>query len=160
MKENHKTLVPRFLCDEMLQGLARWLRAAGYDTQLCPAGTPDRKLLEQARNEQRWLITRDHKLQELRHAKGTVILLKSNGTEACAQELMIHVPVDWQLQPFTRCLLCNKPLTIASAEQIERVPADSRKLANPLLECTQCGKLYWSGGHVERMTKKLKKLAS
>ncbi|NIO40077.1 MAG: hypothetical protein GTO41_07735, partial [Burkholderiales bacterium] len=22
----------RFLCDEMLKGLARWLRAAGYDT--------------------------------------------------------------------------------------------------------------------------------
>ena len=160
MKGNHKTLVPRFLCDEMLQGLARWLRAAGYDTQSCPAGTPDRKLLEQARNEQRWLITRDHKLQELRHAKGTVILLKSNGTEACAQELMIHVPVDWQLRPFTRCLLCNKLLTVAPAEKIEEIPSDSRKLADPLLECTQCGKLYWSGGHVERLTKKLKKLAS
>jgi len=160
MKENHKTLPPRFLCDEMLKGLARWLRAAGYDTQLCAAGASDRNLLEQARNEQRWLITRDHKLQEFRHAKGTVIHLKSNGTEACAQELMIHLPIDWQLRPFTRCLVCNKPLTVASAEQIERVPSDSRKLANPLLECTQCDKLYWAGGHVERMTEKLKKLAS
>ena len=29
----------RFLCDEMLTGLARWLRIAGYDTAIgCAAG--------------------------------------------------------------------------------------------------------------------------
>jgi hypothetical protein len=33
-------LVPRFLCDEMLHGLGRWLRAAGYDTVIAESGIP------------------------------------------------------------------------------------------------------------------------
>jgi hypothetical protein len=32
--------VPRFLCDEMLRGLGRWLRAAGYDTVIAEVGFP------------------------------------------------------------------------------------------------------------------------
>jgi uncharacterized protein len=28
----------RFLCDEMLRGLGRWLRAAGYDTVIADGG--------------------------------------------------------------------------------------------------------------------------
>jgi uncharacterized protein with PIN domain len=28
------------LCDEMLKGLGRWLRAAGYDTVIAAAGFP------------------------------------------------------------------------------------------------------------------------
>ena len=150
---------PRFLCDEMLKGLARWLRAAGYDTEMCAPGTSDRENLEQALKEQRWLITRDHKLSEFRNAQGTVILLQSNNLNSCAKELDTHVHVDWEYDPFTRCLLCNNPLTIAQAEQIKNVPQESRLLANPLLQCTHCNKLYWAGGHVERMSKKLKMFA-
>jgi hypothetical protein len=30
--------VPRFLCDEMLHGLGRWLRAAGYETVIAKGG--------------------------------------------------------------------------------------------------------------------------
>ncbi|RFA27009.1 hypothetical protein CAI21_15770 [Alkalilimnicola ehrlichii] len=33
---------PRLLCDEMLLRLARWLRAAGYDTALAVSGMQDR----------------------------------------------------------------------------------------------------------------------
>ena len=39
---------PRFLCDEMLKGPARWLRMADYDVQLSDDGVSDRVMLDQA----------------------------------------------------------------------------------------------------------------
>jgi Mut7-C RNAse domain len=39
---------PRFLCDEMLVGLGRWLRIAGYDTAIAERRRRDRDLVEQA----------------------------------------------------------------------------------------------------------------
>jgi hypothetical protein len=38
------TLERRFLCDEMLVGLGRWLRIAGYDTVIAERGRNDREL--------------------------------------------------------------------------------------------------------------------
>ena len=38
----------RLLCDEMLAGLGRWLRLAGYDTEIAERGCRDRDILEQA----------------------------------------------------------------------------------------------------------------
>ena len=69
----------KFLCDEMLANLARWLRAAGYDTLLAQQRASDRALLEQARTEDRWLLTRDHKLLEFRAAPGRVLRLRGAG---------------------------------------------------------------------------------
>ena len=40
----------KLLCDEMLKGLARWLRAAGHDTELAEDGTSDRALINHARD--------------------------------------------------------------------------------------------------------------
>lgn len=51
--------IQRFLCDEMLLGLAKWLRAAGYDTTVAKAGLTDRELLQEAVTEDRILLTRD-----------------------------------------------------------------------------------------------------
>ena len=34
----------RLLCDEMLARLGRWLRAAGYDTEIATGGASDRAL--------------------------------------------------------------------------------------------------------------------
>jgi Mut7-C RNAse domain len=58
----------RFLCDEMLAGLGRWLRIAGYDTAIADCGRRDRDLVEQAHAEQRILLTRDRRLVEIRRA--------------------------------------------------------------------------------------------
>jgi uncharacterized protein with PIN domain len=146
----------RFLCDEMLKGLARWLRAAGYDTEVCGSGIPDRTVLEHAVNDGRILITRDHKLMEFRDAGNTVIWLDCNDTASCAVALSNKVQINWLLNPFSRCLQCNALLIAADAEKMTRVPEESRKLANPLMYCPACDKVYWEGSHVDRMRGKLR----
>src|SRR5215208_6379836 len=49
----------RFLCDAMLGGLAKWLRAAGYDAYYAREGTDvsDRTLTAKALRERRVLLT-------------------------------------------------------------------------------------------------------
>ncbi|WP_455207674.1 DUF5615 family PIN-like protein [Kaarinaea lacus] len=150
----------RFLCDEMLQGLARWLRAAGYDTEVCKTGMPDRSVLQQAVNDNRLLITRDHKLMEFRCAENTVIWLDCNDTESCVKALSGKIRINWLFNPFCRCIQCNTPLVEADADKITQVPVESRKLAQPLMYCPACDKVYWEGSHVERMRDRLSKWAN
>ena len=147
----------RFLCDEMLIGLARWLRAAGYDTEVCDSAAADRAVLEHAINDNRILITRDQKLLELRHAQNTVLYLNCNDIESCVEDLGKKVQINWQLDPFSRCMQCNTPLVEARADKLSQVPDESRKLAHPLLYCPVCDKVYWEGSHVDRMRQKLNK---
>jgi uncharacterized protein with PIN domain len=141
----------RFLCDEMLRKLAHWLRAAGYDTDLANEGESDRSLIEKAVNEKRLLITRDRKLVEFRHAPGTVILLHSNNMHSCAKELQVTLGINWFIKPFSRCLLCNTPLTSADPALIDSVPKQSRGSVTQLFYCNHCDKLYWQGSHTRRL---------
>jgi uncharacterized protein with PIN domain len=139
----------------MLKGLARWLRAAGYDTALAAAGGGDRGLLERACREERCLLTRDRKLLELRGARRWVRLLPGQDLESWAAWLRTHEGVDWGHRPFSRCLRCNVPVENAAAEDWDRVPASSRRPGDPLFRCPACGRLYWSGSHVRRMRARL-----
>lgn len=145
----------RFLCDEMLIGLARWLRAAGYDTEVCDLAVADRSILEYAINDNRVLITRDQKLMEYRHADNIVLYLNCNDIESCVKDLDKKAHINWLLDPFSRCMQCNTPLVEADPDKLARVPDESRKLAHPLLYCPTCDKVYWEGSHVDRMRQKL-----
>ena len=143
----------KFLCDEMLKGLARWLRAAGYDTEIAIDGEADRQLIQQARTSGRLLITRDKKLMEFRNSSDTVCLLHCTGIDHCAKTLKKKVPIDWLHRPFSRCLLCNTHLLRVEDTSKVLVPDDVKN--GPLFQCAQCRRVYWNGGHVQRMRAKL-----
>lgn len=138
-----------FLCDRMLIRLCRWLRAAGYDTSLAGEHTSDRLLLATAMAEQRYLLTRDRKLLEHRGAAGRVIRLNTVRPGSQAAELAHRLPVDWLHSPFSRCLLCNEPL---HADSGRGAPLGS---SGPFRRCPSCTRLYWEGGHVQRMRAQL-----
>ena len=145
----------KFLCDEMLQRVGRWLRAAGYDTAIETQGEIDSRLLQRALEEGRCLLTRDRKLLEHRGAGEAVLLLESDGVDACIRELTQRLAVDWQYRPFSRCLRCNTPLVAASAEQMQQIPARVRDRFETARYCPRCRQLYWEGSHVRRMRERL-----
>lgn len=145
----------KFLVDEMLQRLGNWLRAAGYDTVIARDGRPDYQLLKQAIAEDRLLITRDRELSRHRRAPGTVILLDCENLEDCIRELGEQLHIDWLHRPFERCLVCNTPLQAAPEEARQQIPPRAREQAETAFYCPLCRKVYWKGGHVERMRKRL-----
>lgn len=145
---------PKLYCDEMLKGLGRWLRAAGYDTRIAADGAPDRDLLAAARREGRRLLTRDAALLAHRGAADAVVLLHCNRIDECALEAARRLPIDWLYRPFSRCLLCNTALVPPPAGQWERIPPRARQRVQSRADvsyCPSCDKVYWSGTHSRRM---------
>jgi uncharacterized protein with PIN domain len=50
---------------------------------------------------------------------------------------------------FTRCILCNTPLTPLDADEAaRRMPPGAE---GPARLCATCGRVYWEGSHVRRM---------
>jgi uncharacterized protein len=146
----------RFLCDEMLVRLARLLRAAGYDTYLASGGEPDAALLHLAREEGRMVLTRDKRLAA---ASPDSVLIEGRGVEQEALSLSAAVPVGWDADPFSRCVMDNARLREASAQEVARMPASARDSGGPFRACPACGRLYWPGSHVQRMSARLATIA-
>lgn len=142
----------RFLCDEMLVRLARLLRAAGYDTYLASDGEPDAALLKLAREEGRILLTRDKRLAA---SAAESVLVEGRGVEEEAESLSRGVVLDWNVAPFTRCVMDNAHLREATLDEIDRMPESAQQGAGPFRACPACGRLYWPGSHVRRMGERL-----
>jgi uncharacterized protein with PIN domain len=146
----------KLACDEMLGSLARWLRAAGYDTALAAGGLADTALLALCREEGRVLVTKDRRLAARAEREGApVSLLRGDDLAAHARTLSQVLGIDWGLAPFTRCPVDNASLREARADEIARMPASAQQGPGPFRTCAVCGRLYWPGSHVRRMQAKL-----
>lgn len=139
----------RFLVTEECGRLTRWLRLIGYDTALSPA-QPLSRLYQQAYNEQRMVLTRNHRVQPGRLIR--VIHLSSQTLEAQLRQLMSDVPM--QLDPahlFTRCDRCNVPLeSIDKTAVQDRVPPYVYQTQQAFHTCPSCRRIYWAATHWER----------
>ncbi|MEJ5211589.1 MAG: Mut7-C RNAse domain-containing protein [Burkholderiales bacterium] len=143
--------LPRFLCDVMLARLARWLRAAGYDTALAAPDAPDDALVRRAVLEDRWLLTLDRQIADHRAGRGRVIVLEHGPVAVQAARLAETLALDWLARPFSRCLLDNALLTPASPHAVSRLPARVQAEASGFAACPACGRIYWAGSHHRRM---------
>lgn len=143
---------PRFLADEMLGSLARWLRIIGYDTDYV-RNLKDTAVLEQARREDRILLTRDHQLAERAGDRGLLL------TNAHLDKQLSQVSAAYGIvfdEPMTRCTLCNGPLSRAEAGTVTgKVPERVRRSHDEFFVCQSCGQVYWKGTHWDRINERL-----
>ncbi len=151
------SLFPRFLCDEMLGRLCRYLRAAGYDTLFANNGNPDRDLLQQCHDEGRFFLTQDQLVREHKAARDIALILPQGDIDQLAALLSAHFQLDWLSRAFTRCLQDNTLLLPADAASAASVPEDARRPGEPLSVCPTCGRVYWQGSHYKRMRARLAK---
>ncbi|HEY5995092.1 MAG TPA: Mut7-C RNAse domain-containing protein [Gallionellaceae bacterium] len=147
--------MPRFLCDEMLGHLCRYLRAAGFDTLLAQNGASDAELLRLCHEQGRQFLTRDRLVGEHKAARGVALILPHENLDHLAAILGAHYRLDWLARAFTRCLVDNAQLTPADEAIAARAPADARRPGEPLYCCPQCGRIYWRGSHYRRMRHRL-----
>ena len=150
----------RFLCDDMFEGLARWLRAAGYDAA-CERGIADRELVRRARREERIILTADRRLAEwnvIRSGEARAVFLPHGmrNEEVLARTLAeLHLP----LRP-ARCMACGGALTEIPKESIrDRVPTRSYAAFRRFFRCGGCGRLFWHGSHWQRILEVLRRVA-
>ena len=66
----------KFICDDNLGKLAKWLRTLGYDT-LFSVDIEDTELVSKALKEDRIILSRDTELKRFRSAEKNFLLLSS-----------------------------------------------------------------------------------
>ena len=143
-----------FACDAMLGRLVRWLRLAGFDVTYAPQ-LPDLELAGKARAEQRWLLTCDRRLAALAGPRSLLLRTRTTGQQIA--ELRARLPITATSGSFlTRCSSCNAQLEAVPPEAVrDRVPPYVAAHAGRFMACRGCGKVYWPGTHVGRITRAL-----
>ncbi len=142
---------PRFLADEMVGRLARYLRFAGCDT-LYVHGVSDAEIVARLQQDPRTLVTRDRALAA---RVPESILLTSGALPEQWRQLRTAVPGVPADVRFERCTLCNGALERSRVRPdevaVDGVPWDRVRTGLELYSCTACGHLYWEGSHTARM---------
>jgi len=147
----------KFLCDDNLGKLAKWLRILGYDTLFFdPIG--DGELVSRALKENRVVLSRDTHLSRFKLKLGErLLLIKSDKPLEQLKQVMEH----FKLKPeknllFSRCLICNQVLERVEKEMIkDRLYPYVYQTQNNFVHCPQCDRIFWPATHVEKMMKTL-----
>ncbi len=144
----------------MCGGLARWLRAIGYDTTFS-ADIDDAELVDLARRQGRTVISSDSKLFERKLlASGQLPnLFLPRGLKLMDQVRYVVGTLALAVgEP--RCMKCNGQLLRASREEVAHlVPARSLIWADTFFLCDTCGQAFWNGSHWHKITARRNELA-
>jgi len=147
---------PDFHCDAGLGGLARWLRAAGYDAAWWP-GIDDDALIEHALGGSAILLTTDTRFMTRGViARGVVAAcLISNVHTKREQFLELASRLDLPLKP-SRCMACGGSLQPVDKQSVRSlIPPRTWPWQDEYYLCRRCQKLYWQGTHWQRISEVL-----
>ncbi|MFC2060002.1 DUF5615 family PIN-like protein [Chloroflexota bacterium] len=153
----------KFIVDNNVGKLAKWLRMMGYDA-LFFNGSDDSSMVTTALAEKRVILTRDRQILERRvvtNGQVKAILVQSDQPEQQMRQVIDALNLDCHLKPFAICLECNHPLIERSREQVkDLVPPYVFQTQSQYVECPVCHRIYWRGTHWQAMSSKLKKYAT
>lgn len=147
---------PRWLVDEMLGRLCRYLRFLGYDAEYVRS-VDDDEIVRRVHTGARRLITRDRRLAK--RVPGAILLSRTDLAGQFA-ELRGAVPDLARTLRFVRCSLCNGLLDAVSVTelavaQLSTAPPEVRQGTAVLYRCTMCAHLYWEGTHTRSIQQRL-----
>ena len=145
--EQTRSVLNSFLLDGMLGSLARWLRIAGFDSVYYP-GKDDDALIQEAKDSQRILLSRDKLLIQRANKKGVNAILVSS-EDTSEQLSQIKTSLSLNLVPsLSRCPVCNGELSQRVKEEMQdNVPEASLNTFDEFWGCVVCEKVYWKGNH-------------
>ena len=147
---------PAFFCDAMLGGLARWLRAAGYDAAF-EYGIDDGELIERARAGGRVLLSCDGPMfQRNVIQRGEVKALQVPRQLGNVEALRFVLDgLDLPLLP-PRCMACGGELReVPKHTVMAEAPPLAYRNCDRFWRCARCGKLLWHGTHWQKITRRL-----
>jgi uncharacterized protein with PIN domain len=150
----------KFIVDNNVGKLAKWLRMMGYDT-LFFNGSNDSRMIAIALAEGRVVLTKDTQIMKrgvITKGRLKAILPQSDEPELQMHQIIDSLNLDCQFKPFSICLECNQPLEEKSKEQVKcLVPSYVFQTQNQYMQCPRCHRIYWRGTHWHRMKEKLSK---
>ncbi|GAB4472522.1 MAG: Mut7-C RNAse domain-containing protein [Anaerolineae bacterium] len=147
---------PRFVLDIHLGRLAAYLRMIGFDALYGDTNNHaeflDAALARIAHDQGRVLLTHDVGLLK----RSLVIYgywVRSMSPRDHLAEVMRRFDLFDKVELFRRCMSCNGLLQpVEKAAVLHLLPAETARHYDEFRRCTSCGKIYWRGVHVKRMT--------
>ena len=150
---------PRFIADNNVGKLAKWLRMMGYDTSFF-SGEDDSEMVAIAVAESRVILTRDRQIAERRLATSghlKVYIFDTSEPRKQIQQFIKDHKLKTDFKPFSLCIECNRTLEEKTKKQVEdRVPPYVFKTQQNYMECPACHRIYWRGSHWQAMRHRLK----
>jgi uncharacterized protein with PIN domain len=139
---------PVFWCDCGLGGLARWLRATGYEAHW-RYHIGDEELLREASDIVAVVLTTDSGLLERRVVRDGVIKTLWLPPALGIEEQLKIVFREFKLaRRASRCMSCGGTLEKGDKHQLHhRIPPKTFLWLDEYFVCTRCGKLFWHGTH-------------
>jgi hypothetical protein len=155
---NDATADMKFLADDMLGRLAKWLRILGYDT-VYVSGISDDELLRLAVREGRILLTRDLELAQ-KTPKGNCLFIRSHGYWTQLKEVLEGLELKVRSSRlFSICLECNTQVAKVTKKNLKgRMPSYAYAHHKTFWQCPHCCKIFWRGSHYENTLKRLEGL--
>ena len=148
----------KFIVDENVGKLAKWLRLMGYDTRLF-SGEDDGQMVNIALSENRIMFTRDRQVLRRRPvATGRLkaVLIEDDRPLTQLKQVVTKLGLDTRRQPFTICLECNQPLATRQRDEVkDLVPPYVYQTQTQYMQCPNCRRVFWRGSHWQAMTRQL-----
>ncbi|MDP6446082.1 MAG: Mut7-C RNAse domain-containing protein [Pirellulaceae bacterium] len=144
---------PDFHCDAGLGGLAKLLRAAGYDAAFFP-GIDDDRLLNITATTSAVLLTNDWRLSQRGVFQHGVVPCLHVPITMKKSEQLVFVAQQLQLERrATRCMSCGGRLDRVERESVrDRIPPRTYDWGVDIHRCDRCDKVFWEGGHWDRLS--------
>ena len=147
----------KFLVDQPLGALAKWLRFCGFDATLMrlaldkPGSWPPPR-------PRTHILTRQTAAHRLK--RPDLIVLAAPDSAGQLQEVLQRLGLTARdLKPLTRCRHCNDPLTPLDRDQVQgRVSEHVFLHQRRFYECPRCHRVYWPGSHIRGITGTLRDL--
>ncbi len=146
----------KFICDEMLGTLAKWLRIMGYDTAYAK-GMEDEEIILKAEKEERIVLTRDKMLA--RKAKNS-LYIDERKLEEQIKKVMENFDLDIEEEKLlSRCTICNVEVEEVEKDKVKgKVPWQVWQNHEKFWICPKCKRIYWTGTHWENMEEKINEI--
>ena len=156
---SQKNINPIFWCDAGLGGLARWLRASGYESHW-KYGIDDDELVEEAQKTNAVILTTDSGMMERKLLRdGIIPALWVSPTLKIPDQLTIVFQELHLEKRASRCMNCGGELRRVDKESLrDKIPPKTYRWLDEYFVCQRCGQLFWHGTHWKRIRARLEEL--
>ncbi len=147
---------PSFLVDQMLRGLAKWLRYLGFSSHT----VSDMKQAENLSQKFPEAIFLTASITHYHQFPGNSgFLIKSDVVSEQLSALDDAFQIFLKMNILSLCSRCNTPVIPIDKSGIQdQVPPKVWEVHNEFRQCPDCQRIYWHGGHVKRLSQKMKRM--
>lgn len=146
----------KFVLDQTLGRLCKWLRILGYDAVYWRGEAEG--AIRFAEGTDRVLLTKTRLMFEKAKGRCRVFFVQGNGIHEQLRHIIQGLGLEVREEClFSRCLSCNEELIEVLPEDVKEFVPDYVWRTQPAFsQCPRCKKVFWAGTHYERMRETLR----